>query len=172
MPNCFFFSLQRLQVLAQNILECKNRSTWRYRAKGANRTFEQMLFLRVGTFHNPFTSLRRKRSAINMGKLSIADRRLLAVHVQYGKKKFAWLVRQGFTKHQIARWKNVPFTAPDARQTVRAPSENAVQVDRFLHSKMFCAKTYSLCGLRKKFGINSSPESKMRAMCFGPVSFD
>jgi|SaaInl25SG_5_DNA_1037380.scaffolds.fasta_scaffold21583_1 hypothetical protein len=49
-----------------------------------------------------------------MGRLSIADRRLLAVHWQYGKKKFAWLKRNGFTKHQIQRWKDVPFTAPDA----------------------------------------------------------
>ena len=47
------------------------------------------------------------------GRLSIGTRRLIAVHVQYGKKKFAWLLRQGFTKHQIARWKDVPFTAPD-----------------------------------------------------------
>ena len=47
------------------------------------------------------------------GRLSIGTRRLIAVHVQYGKKKFAWLVRQGFTKDQIARWRDVPFTAPD-----------------------------------------------------------
>ena len=86
--------------------------------KPKNRDFGNMIFF---SSWQSFRSITRfpctKPLAVSMGKLSIADRRLLAVHMQYGSegsKKFAWLLRKGYTKHQIARWKDVPFTAPDA----------------------------------------------------------
>ena len=82
-----------------------------------NWTFAEDIFYRVDVTSQSARVFRTTRPPFTMGKhggrLSIGDRRLIAIHVQYGKKKFAWLLRQGFTKHQISRWKDVPFTAPD-----------------------------------------------------------
>ena len=82
-----------------------------------NWTFAEDIFYRVEVTSQSARVFRTTRPPFTMGKhggrLSIGDRRLIAIHVQYGKKKFAWLLRQGFTKHQISRWKDVPFTAPD-----------------------------------------------------------
>ena len=49
-----------------------------------------------------------------MPKLLIADRRLIAIHSQYGKKSNGWIIRQGFTRNQVRRWREVPMTASDA----------------------------------------------------------
>ena len=75
-----------------------------------------------------------------MVKLSVSQRRLIAVHVQYGEKKFAWLLRQGFSKFQIIRWRDVPFTAPDAefadkacgRPVSKLPESDERKLMRFL----------------------------------------
>lgn len=71
-------------------------------------------FRGLATFKTRSRSTPKKSSHNIMGRLSIGDRRLIAVHAQYGNKTFAWLRRKGFTQYQITRWKDVPFTAPDS----------------------------------------------------------
>jgi len=49
-----------------------------------------------------------------MVKLLISERRLIAIHHQYGKKSPIQIVRMGFTERQVRRWKSVNFVGPDS----------------------------------------------------------
>ncbi len=49
-----------------------------------------------------------------MVKLTIAERRLIAIHRQYGGKYFTDVVNMGFSERQVKRWQKVNYLALDA----------------------------------------------------------